>query len=1547
MDSRGNIDLLFERFKEVARETAYSTLGFIIPGTTISTAKAVTESTISKKFHNDMDNMKATVEETKTQQRSPDHSEQFMDTIGMNKPVYISPEGIELLYQENKKEDVDALLKKAGVNPDRARSTAAAGQDVEVKQSKALSQLNQEEYNKISKDIKPAPSAYTAREIQQKQDAEDVENAVKILVEENQKDAAVNQEIVRIKDEAGKAKLDKETVENAPVLLKGLADRLSLEGVDPVEFLKKVGFKRGVFAEIKDFLQPGKRGGIPVSNESHLISLFEDADMSTVLHEVGHIALKEYSDLETTGQASDQLKSDMTVIRQWVGAEKGADLTRDQSETFARGFEAYLMEGKAPTAELRTAFERFKRWLVNTYRTAKGLDVKLNKNVRSVFDRMLSASIEVEAAAQTGGFQVKTIEEMNRLGVPKDDQVFANKLIEDMTFKAERKLTQARNKGYRENVKTWRIESDKELRAENPTYDLIDIIVKENNKIDRDDFIDRYGKDAIILLPDNRILVKDGKSLDEVAGIYEFDDFTDMVNDFFETQNLQDATVQRVNQKQAAHDAQWTAEDFLVGLKEYRDYLDIMSKNIAKKDVDQAAVEAGIQRNLSRWETEAAVEISNEFPDLEGNERDIEVTDRVQEKMEKFRQRKALPGVISQDTLKALAKETINAKSVREARQQHKFMGAIKKAASAERRAILRGDWGEASRQNEIQRFNYEMATLSRELDKEVKTILDRSKRIGKSKADIDGDHKEAILHLISRYNLASLVPNNPGVTPKFNVLFAGDKFISDNDFGNDFGNDGFPTPDFLFENSIKDFRDLSMEQMRELDSAIRYLDKRGRDAKRDTLSDGETLVQDKIDETVAVMEPVKIKKVWEKGSLMRRLSDTTRKFFARLDSLNFIAKSLDGYTNLGKDGVKGPVETMVDWIKDSENGANAEWRRIRTEIEPHINQISKTIRKWHFRFGNKIKIEGVPVPQVMREDGQTTGWKSDQIFAVVLNTGNTGDKSNFQNLLAGYPDLTPGMIEQMKDMLSTKDMDAVQGIWDIMESLYPKANDQHVKLKGYNMPKVEATPFTFKGKNYRGGYYPIRHDRNLSYQVDDQGKIEDLFNNDAAQFTAPYTKKGNTIQRKQGVKLPVLLNLSPIDRHFRDTVQYIHYTDAIRDFDRVSRSADFRKAATRILGKDVYDTIRPALGHIANPTRPGLDTPGARGIEWMRGLSTAYILAWNTGVALKQPLSTFGAIRDMGIRAYMDGFSSTLAAPAANYHRMLDLSDYMRNRLKAWDRELRSEFNKLSPTQRGIYFGDNKVTWQDVKNFGYWQIRLADTVTVVPIWNGAFNDKLNADQSNLDEAIRYADDIVRNSQPSAAPLDLSSWQRDGGVLRLFSQFQTFTVGKYGQRQRLFYRAWKNGSISTLDYAWFNFMDAIVPLVAINFLQAFLWGEDVTDDEVLKEKAINVATSWLFMGVPLASNVIRSVTGYGDPIDSPVITTANKLTRGVINGTVGLGNFKSKKEREKALWNLAHVTSILAGVPVDKMVSRAMKGAKAKEAAPGIRYLVPPPRKKR
>ena len=119
------------------------------------------------------------------------------------------------------------------------------------------------------------------------------------------------------------------------------------------------------------------------------IHAFEAADFSTLVHENAHVFRRMLADVaERTNNA--QIRADLVTIEEWAGVKDG-QWNRAAEEKFARGFERYVTEGKAPNLKLARAFEVFRQWMLEIYKTITGsaIDVKLTDDVRAAFDRML------------------------------------------------------------------------------------------------------------------------------------------------------------------------------------------------------------------------------------------------------------------------------------------------------------------------------------------------------------------------------------------------------------------------------------------------------------------------------------------------------------------------------------------------------------------------------------------------------------------------------------------------------------------------------------------------------------------------------------------------------------------------------------------------------------------------------------------------------------------------------------------------------------------------------------------------------------------------------------------------------------------------------------------------------------------------------------------------------------------------------------------------------------------------------------------------------
>ena len=152
------------------------------------------------------------------------------------------------------------------------------------------------------------------------------------------------------------------------------------------------------------------------SPQMNVIYLFENADASTFMHESSHFFKKQLKYFAGKSEKSAQL---LKAVEDWENSEfdrqfvidekdgdfrvldkngiiihegfKSADLARNyaKEELFARGFEQFLREGKAPSNYLKRVFDMFLNWLRRIYTTAKEMRVKINKDISAVYGDIL------------------------------------------------------------------------------------------------------------------------------------------------------------------------------------------------------------------------------------------------------------------------------------------------------------------------------------------------------------------------------------------------------------------------------------------------------------------------------------------------------------------------------------------------------------------------------------------------------------------------------------------------------------------------------------------------------------------------------------------------------------------------------------------------------------------------------------------------------------------------------------------------------------------------------------------------------------------------------------------------------------------------------------------------------------------------------------------------------------------------------------------------------------------------------------------------------
>ena len=255
------------------------------------------------------------------------------------------------------------------------------------------------------------------------------------------------------------------------------------------------------------------------------IRLFDIADQSSFIHESAHMFL---SDMERLAQKKDApagLISDLQTVKDWAGYKPGqmkgykgtalekefqeyADAIREAKkagdavaiksaearwihERFARGFERYIADGKAPNESLKKVFEKFKDWMVSIYQNLKNLGKKPPKEIQDVMARMITPEVDTKYSVREANGQLTRSKEDLKAEIK---EAFPNaKAIKDegdrMTF------TMPNGSHIVVDVKNEILLTDEELAQAKKDHHIDD-----NGNVVVEGYAQLHGKDAYMAL---------------------------------------------------------------------------------------------------------------------------------------------------------------------------------------------------------------------------------------------------------------------------------------------------------------------------------------------------------------------------------------------------------------------------------------------------------------------------------------------------------------------------------------------------------------------------------------------------------------------------------------------------------------------------------------------------------------------------------------------------------------------------------------------------------------------------------------------------------------------------------------------------------------------------------------------------------------------------------------------------------------------------------------------------------------------------------------
>jgi len=1055
------------------------------------------------------------------------------------------------------------------------------------------------------------------------------------------------------------------------------------------------------------------RGSIDLSDTRAIIRLIQASDMSTFLHESGHLFLKDIEQIARQKNAPAWVVRDYETILDWLGAEKGKPLTNEQHEKFARGFEAYLMEGNAPSSALRKAFESFKKWLTSIYAHVRYLNVDMNDDIRGVFDRMLATEEEI-TEAETRNRYDSFLEAIGTDMLP-DDVIEGQRATADEAHEeAWRSLF---NKAMRTTKKAWKNLKKQQLKdarkevtreVENmPVYRALEEMSRPVSdggiKLNRAVIVMAYGEDVANRLPKKIMSQKGAYNADMAAEFFGYNSGEQMIRDILEAQPKR----QKIKELTEARVSDW---------------------NAMIEGGDMAGQAEREIRNGTRIDTIIA-EISILRQIAQGVEKDNIKIERADALRRKEAVRLAIESAVA-----SMHPDKLNV---------GRYFRLEQKAIRDAFRAMEKGDYEAAAGFKEQQLVNHQMAiTVMKEkaaIDKISKKLRGLEKKPPKG---LPIEYLDQLDALFARVSMKRLSDKKLSEIKKLSAWISGqedESLVA-------------AIPERLRQESYKtNVKDMTVQELHEFANAVANIIHLGR--LKGKLLTSKTARD--LEATVDMLVASKEKAIGEKGKPKRplhpakgqQLKDWLGAFNAWHLKIEFLCRVLDDFKDTGPwqeyiHQVFVDADQTETLLKEQAYGKLREILSVYSDDEWHDLQH----RRRHFAAIGQ---------ELTKED----------VLTLALNMGAKENRERVLNP-KGTWGWTERQVWEVLDILDERDWQVVQDIWDHLETFWPAIEQLHVETAGFRPGKKEVLPVKTKYGVLRGGYYPIAYDSNQSFkaaQLSDK-KLHESFNKGYSAFG--HTNQGHTKEAVETTGLPLRLGFNVLNRHLADMLHDLAFRKAVIDIGKILRHDRVRDAVIDAFGLDGYRQFVSWHKAVAS-TRRDLFDPFAAAIKKARYGATIVAMGFKASVIVAQFLGYFTSAHLVGTGQMVISLVDFMSNPQDMWNDTLSKSDFMRHRKEGFDRDAKDALERMIGRDGLV----RKVNVAALHAIGW-----ADMMVSVPTWQAAYTKALSEGISG-DRAVAYADGMVRKSQGSGHTYSLAAVQRGdqfGEFQKLFTMYYSF-----------------------------------------------------------------------------------------------------------------------------------------------------------------------------
>lgn len=1218
------------------------------------------------------------------------------------------------------------------------------------------------------------------------------------------------------------------------------------------------------------------------SQTERIVELFKTADKSTFMHEMGHVFFDDIKTLAEMENAPQQVKDDWQALKEWSGWNDNETINTDAHEKFARGFEAYLRKGEAPTKFLERTFRRFSKWLSAIYRAVSRLGGLPPKDIRDVMDRMLSTQEDIEAYAEQQQLEQFEKTELYKQ-LSEQDQARMQSYIADVKEKAkERVMRKLMKELDNRPIKEWeeekdaiQIEIEKRLIEQYPIY-------KEHQRYNV------FGAGALKDTQYNSIEELERAEVEQAGAT-----FNDAIN-----QEMDNAKAEFMKDNNAGKTNEQIAEEILLSTQGQMKLTEEESKIIQKSTNRELAKNWELLERIRKLDPNAET-IDTELSEIE---KEVKPTKYDELKADK----KKVDAALS-DTTKQLEKAEERIK-----RLQYMLNNRINNVRSIRGAGLgtisdymnrARKELGELPISNAIQFKTYQnkAVTAGKKADRAL-AIGDVDKALGfkreqmlqqaRARVAFENFEKSKKLRLKLKQQLQRMArPKNPiAIEPNMRYFYSHMAYqMGLTKY------DGLPPVDGFDMNTVlaaldpdvgilnqqsmvqlepwivemfysktpKPFRSITMNELETLEELMTGMYKNGRNE-----YEGTTILNDKgesvsfenaVQEIIAEATETFGK---ESGDVFNKLNNQTKmdavsgklySFHLALLKVEIFLRRMGG----GKNGFA--VKYIYDPINRATQAFNerkeASMRRLANDVGIYSKRELFDMRNDH-----------------LYTVGELYGLTKEQLIMIALNWGTESNRQRvMETTKANEVEIERAFQEHMTD----KDWEFVIRTWDHINSFFDERSRVQEELYGNPLKKVKGLTFTIGGRNIEGQYFPIVYNPKVNASVSDN-QVEDIAKTMVSSNAVWGTGMSATKSRLDVVKdKSLLLDFDVIPNAITEAINHVTMRKAVTDVNKLISNRELQNYIVDKFGADTYQFLRTWVRDNWQD-EPAKTNDFDRLILTLKKNTNTAVMVGRVSVALQNALNipvafyrigvgnTIRAINHAGIGFY--GHGTTTYNNTRDF--VLEHSIFMRERVQTLDKDLKQG---LSIGGKGLRLGDTNIGGytveqladirDDINQTGFRLLTETDFALSIPVWKFAYDQK----QAELigkegvspewieQQSIEAGDRAVRDIFGSGDTKDAAAIQRArSSIMQMFIPFYSYantlyniiTEGNYARKD-------------TGDYARFVkvlWWSLVVPAIGMMAYKAMTNGDDDKPEDLAKsfiEELVAQGT----MGVPLVRDI--------------------------------------------------------------------------------------------